>query len=70
MKILYMQVIFGLIQDNTIKGSRKWQISQTDNRTSKARNGSVTNAGWLSRDAVIQLYVHQLRKKINPVEIV
>lgn len=40
-----MQIIFCLIQGNIIDGSRKYQISQTDNKTSKARNESVTNAG-------------------------
>lgn len=51
MKIFVYSDDFLSHTSNTIKGSRNGQISQTDNNTSKARKGSVTNAGWLSRDA-------------------
>lgn len=64
MKTLCMQIIFCLTQSNTIKGNRKWQLSQIDNEMSKTRNRSATNAGWLSRDANChQLYVLQLSNK-------
>lgn len=74
-----MQIIFCLIQGNTIDGSRKYQISQTDNKTSKAGNESVTNAGWLSRDANCHPSIGRLikekiisltqeKKQVNPFQ--